>query len=206
MHQPQVADLRPLFSIGLLACKPEPPEHAPAAGLNEPTVWQMRGRLVSSPSISSAPPFQGAEALLERCSRPPCAAELWRTERGETATVLVHGETLTWGEQSWPASWKRLGTELSWCLEGGPLSSPPAGDPGGFRLLAATDPPSLDRDARWLLHFGGTNTCALSGELILYAHRDQVDSRGLSSGGLPWSKGGRANALEILKANAEALR
>ena len=117
----------------------------------------------------------------------------------------MHGDTLTWDEHSWPASWRRLGTELSWCLEGGPLASPPAGDPGGFRLLAATGSPESDRDTRWLLHFEGTNTCALSGELILYARRDQVDSRDLSSGGMPWSDGGRVNALEILKANAEAL-
>jgi len=164
----------------------------------------MRGRLVDASSTATAPPFQGAEALLARCSRLPCAAELWRTEHGEAATVLVHGDTLTWNDQSWPAAWKRLGTELSWCLEGGPLDSPPAGDPGGFRLLAAVGPPGSDRDARWMLHFGGTNTCALSGELIVYAHRDQVDSRGLSSGGLPWHEGGRVNALEILKANAEA--
>ncbi|MFT5684410.1 MAG: hypothetical protein ACI8RZ_005351 [Myxococcota bacterium] len=141
--------------------------------------------------------------MLARCGDAlPCAAELWRTETGEEATVLLRGQHLEWGTQKWSAQWKRLGTELSLCLEGGPLASPPAGDPGGFRLLSALAPPGEDQAARWLLHFSGANTCALSGELILSAQRDQVDSRALYSGGLQWESGGRANALEILKANA----
>ncbi len=204
MHQPQVPDLRLLLVAGLLACQPEPGEPEAVPEVSAPTIWRLSGRVAVPSSASTAPPFQGAEALLTRCDSQPCAAELWRTEDGVSEQVLVHGDALTWGEQPWSASWRRLGTELSWCLQGGPLASPPAGDPGGFRLLAATGPPGSDRDARWLLHFSGTNTCALSGELILYARRDQVDSRSLSSGGLPWSAGGRVNALEILRANAAA--
>ena len=66
-------------------------------------------------------------------------------------------------------------------------------------MLAATSPPHSDPDAEWMLYFSGTNVCELSGELILAAQRDRVDSRGLLSGGLPWSEGGREHALEILQ-------
>lgn len=151
-------------------------------------------------STAAALPFAAGETLLTGCGRrAPCAAELWRAESGEEAVALLAGETLLWGETAWPAAWKRIGTELSFCLTGGPLASPPAGDPGGFRLLSATSPPQEDPEAMWLLHLTGENTCQLSGELLLSATRDRADSRGLLSGGKPWSEGGREHALEVLK-------
>jgi hypothetical protein len=203
VHQPEVPDL--IGPFWLLACQPRPSESPPAEPAG-PVLWRLSGRVTVPATASSAPPFDAAH-LLERCGDArPCAAELWRTEAGSSAVMLLAGEHLQWegSQQRWPATWRRLGTELSWCLEGGALATPPAGDPGGFRLLSATDPPAEDPQARWVLHLGGANTCDLSGELLLSAQRDRVDSRGLTSGGQPWSEGGRVNALEILKANAAA--
>ena len=114
-------------------------------------------------------------------------------------TLLHAGEAVVWETESWPAAWRRLGTELSHCLGGDPLALPPGGDPAGFRTLAAKTPPESDREAMWVLSFSGQNSCELSGTLRLHATRDRADSRDLLSGGKPWESGGREHALSLLR-------
>lgn len=190
--------------LWLLACRS--PEPLPQPPPPQTTVWRLSGRVTAEDSTQDALPFAGGHDLLDACGgATPCAAERWVSESGAQAILLVRGDRVVWGEQHWPATWRRLGTELNHCLGGTPLASPPAGDPGGYRMLAATDPPASDPSAEWLLHFSGANPCQLSGELLFSATRDRADSRDLLSGGIPWSEGGRAHANALLRAHYEAL-
>ena len=136
--------------------------------------------------------------LIAQCADPgACAAELWRAADGTEATLLRTRAQLRWQEDTWPATWQRLGGALSMCL-GDPLASPPAGDPAGFRILLARAPPAEDDAAQWILRLSGQNRCRLSGALILQARRDRVDARELLCDGVPWTAGGRDRAQAIL--------
>ena len=50
----------------------------------------------------------------------------------------------------------------------------------------------------WVLSFSGQNLCAMGGQLLLRADRDEVDTRHLTIGGLPWQDDGRRLAERLL--------
>ncbi len=194
-----------------VACAdPAPPPVAEQAA--EPGSFKLAGWLgLPSPARPPAAGFEGAsERLGPECSQArrftggrstSCSVELWRstgqgeptsatlTRAGQAAVLELAGQRL-----EHRARWRKLGPTMSTCL-GDPLQLPPAGDPGGFRLLR------VDADGpAWLLRFSGRNACALSGTLRLSLGSDGVDSSELQVDGAPWSDQGASRALAKLQA------
>jgi len=104
--------------------------------------------------------------------------------------------------EQWQTGWRGLAGPLDLCL-GDPLATPPAGDPGGFRLLH-----ERGGHWRWSVHFSGANPCGITGHLELDATADRVDANALAVDGAPWARGGRerarARARALARAEAEA--
>jgi hypothetical protein len=191
VQQPQVAHLIAV----LLACAWAPQPAAPAMPEeHQLLLWQDRDQL------NLAARDAELESALAGCtSAGPCRAERWSHPHRRLLLVRdglqVRGPGWPDGRTRWPA----MGQPLLACLPD-PLSSP------AHRRLIHDGLGGWT----WTLRLDGDNHCALSGQLLLDAHLDRVDARGLSAAGLPWGAGGlqeaRRLALIELKAQAERLR
>ena len=71
--------------------------------------------------------------------------------------------------------------------------NPTERDPEAILAFRAT------QNGEWLLRYSSLNPCGLRGEVVLHAERDRVDVSGLYVGENPWSEGGRAQVVELLR-------
>jgi len=159
----------------------------------------LSGRVLSGTDPTNRPgsgdlPFAEGEVMVGDCQQPGrCAAELWSGDGGEEVILSIDERSITVHRSRTTAAlspelrsrWRALDGVLSKCL-GDPLSDRPAGDPGSSRRLRF-------ESGRWWweLRMAGDNPCRLSGTLLVDAHRDRVDTRGLFVDGVSWQTGGR---------------
>ena len=100
------------------------------------------------------------------------------------------------GRPSWPAQWMDINGTLRACL-GDPLSIPPTDDPESVRTLMISP-----EKTEWWLHFSGSNSCGLEGQLRLNATSSVIDTSHLRCEGKRWKEGGRECArARIRQAN-----
>lgn len=127
---------------------------------------------------------------------PPCVAERWTSEEGESRVFLRVGDRAILRDlhvdRAVKTNWETLDGPLGGCL-GDPLSVPPAGDPDGFRLLQ-----EVEGTYAWILSLSGQNLCGLGGQLIVHATRDHAEVRELTVQGGPWDEEGRQKARASL--------
>lgn len=184
-----------------LGCAPEAPPgpvSAPPPSRAPPTqTWRRTG------STASGVTPAGAERIQSRCGGP-CEVESWHPEPAAAGAapllLVVEGDRL-WldGHRgAWRTRWRSLSGTLALCL-GDPLATPPAGDPGGHRLLH-----QRAGEWRWSVHLSGANVCGLSGHLELDALGDRVRAHALQVGHLSWAEGGREAAAPTARGLARA--
>ncbi len=200
-----------LLAGGLSACgRSEPPPALPPTVSTPPMstpssvpateLWARTDRVegsASEGSVAEGAVLPGAREALSRCKgREPCVLERFRSEStGATLLLLRSGPELLRLDppESWQAEWSSASLLLRACL-GDPLGPSPAEDPGALRVLE-----QQGEAWRWRIWLSGENRCRLEGELKLEARQDRVDTRSLSSDGLPWLEGGIDRARALLR-------
>ncbi len=191
-----------MITLLLLACGAQAPQPDPAPPAADPTPetvhWELVGRVTPGTSRwPDAPPFEGGKAMIARCGdRRPCAAERWRSTKGETIDFLLRERTIHFedGRPDWPARWMSITGVLRSCM-GDPLTIPPTDDPEGVRTLE-----TRGVDATWAIHLSGQNSCGLVGQLRLDAKSDDIELDALRCEAQKWFEGGKQCALKHKKA------